>query len=283
MKITELQKGNLSLTNSELQLFFIGAGSAFTKLQYQTNLLVIKGKDHLLIDCGTRAPHALFGLGVPVTDIKNILITHSHADHIGGLEELALMNKYVTKTKPVMVINETYQHILWEMSLRGGIGYNEEVAANILSFSDIFEVIRPQFVPGFTRETLSARVGSIEVTMMRTMHIPDSSRDWRSSFWGSLRCHHRQPVFSPATPALTRTSSWSMTAGSISRPYSMTASFSPAGFTRPWMSWARLPDDVKRRIYLSHVGDTIGRTTRPGLRQWDSPDSPCRSITPSDF
>lgn len=255
MKTAELQNGKLSLTNSgELQLFFIGVGSAFTKLQYQTNLLVIKGKDHLLIDCGTRAPHALFGLGIPVTDIRNILITHSHADHIGGLEELALMNKYVTKTKPVMVINETYQHILWEMSLRGGIGYNEEVAGDILSFSDIFDVIRPQFVPGFSRETLCARVGGIEVTMMRTMHIPDSSRDWRSSFW-SCGVIIDNRIFFPSDTRYDENLIMEYDGRFNFEAIFHDCQFFTGGVHASLDELAKLPDHVKRRIHLSHVGD----------------------------
>ena len=139
MKIRKLSKKKLKLTNDgNLELFFIGVGSAFTKRQFQTNLLIIKGKDHLLIDCGTKCPQALADMGVQVTEIENFLITHSHADHIGGLEEVALMGRYVTQKKPLMVINETYQYILWDMSLRGGCAYNEEEARDMLGFSDFF-------------------------------------------------------------------------------------------------------------------------------------------------
>ncbi len=184
MKIQSLKDKPLALTTEgPLALFFVGVGSAFTKRQYQTNLLILKGRDHLLVDCGTKCPQALSGLNINPTDIRNLLITHSHADHIGGLEELALMGRYVTKKKPTMVINETYQHILWDMSLRGGCGYNEEEAGVLLSFTDFFDVIRPHWLPDFPRETFNAQVGTINIKTMRTKHIPDSSNDWESSFW----------------------------------------------------------------------------------------------------
>ena len=184
MKIVTLEQKKLSLVNDgELELFFIGTGSAFTKRQYQTNLLVIKGRDHLLVDCGTKCPQALSELGLPVTEIKNFLITHSHADHIGGLEEVSLMGRYFTKEKPNMVITETYQHILWDMSMRGGCEYNEEDAGDVLHFKDFWDIIRPQWLPDYNRETYGVKVGDIDIKIMRTKHIPDSSYDWQSSFW----------------------------------------------------------------------------------------------------
>jgi ribonuclease BN (tRNA processing enzyme) len=184
MKIETLKDRELKLANKgSLELFFVGVGSAFTKRHYQTNLMIVKGKDHLLIDCGTKTPQALSELGLSVTDISNYLITHSHADHIGGLEEVALVNRYMARKKPVMVIDETYQHILWDMSLRGGCSYNEEEASIMLSFGDFFDVIRPRWLQDYKRETLGAKVGDLGIKMMRTKHIPDSSEDWQSSFW----------------------------------------------------------------------------------------------------
>ncbi len=182
--IEPLKNKQLSLKNSgELSLFFVGVGSAFTKRHNQTNLMIIKGDDHLLIDCGTKCPQALNTVGVSIPTVQNFLITHSHADHIGGLEEAALMGRYIVKKKPTMVINEVYQHLLWDMSLRGGIAFNEENSNDILSFVDFFNVIRPVYLEGYPRETMEAHVGAINVKMFRTKHIPDNSKSWESSFW----------------------------------------------------------------------------------------------------
>jgi len=184
MKLRPLKNKKLELINKgTLSLFFIGVGSAFSKKHNQTNLLVIKGNDHVLIDLGTKGPQALYDVGVSVTQIKNILITHSHADHIGGLEEIALMGRYVTKQKPNMIITEAYQHILWDTSLRGGIAFNEDNANNTLSFYDFFNIIRPVYLNNYPRETFGSQVGNIKLKLMRTKHIPDNSDSWKSSFW----------------------------------------------------------------------------------------------------
>jgi ribonuclease BN (tRNA processing enzyme) len=173
MRIQKLSGSKLSLKNDgELALFFVGAGSAFTKRQCQNNLLIIKGNDHLLVDCGSKCPQTLYQLGLPITEIQNFLITHSHSDHIGGIEEVCLTNQYVARKTPTIVISETYEHILWDMSLRGGCAYNEEIPGNELSFTKFWNIIRPTCISaGFGRETLEANVGSINLKIFRTKHI----------------------------------------------------------------------------------------------------------------
>ena len=59
MKVSKVQ-GKLELKNSGgLSLFFIGAGSAFSKVNFQNNVLFIKGKNHVLIDCGNLCAMAI--------------------------------------------------------------------------------------------------------------------------------------------------------------------------------------------------------------------------------
>jgi L-ascorbate metabolism protein UlaG (beta-lactamase superfamily) len=174
----------LSLSNDgRLELFFIGVGSAFTKRNYQTNLLIVKGDDHLLVDCGTKCPQAFHELGVPLTDVSNLLITHSHADHIGGLEEIALMGRYAVGRKPRLFAVPQYERILWDMSLRGGAAFNENHDGTSLQLTDFFSVSRPRRLENYPRETYELEAGSINLKIMRTMHIPDSSMSWQSSFW----------------------------------------------------------------------------------------------------
>jgi len=183
MKLIE-SGGKLSLTSDgAIRVFFIGVGSAFSKRLYQNNLVIIKGKDHLLVDCGTRCTQALYELGLKITDFDNFLITHSHADHIGGLEEASLMSRYFARKKPLMVISETYEKILWDMSLRGGCAYNEEKDGNVLQFSDFWNVLRPKMLLDYPRETMEADVGSINIKMFRTKHVPETAKSWQDSFW----------------------------------------------------------------------------------------------------
>ncbi|MBN2049944.1 MAG: MBL fold metallo-hydrolase [Spirochaetales bacterium] len=177
-------KGALTLSNNgSLSCLFTGVGSAFSKRHYQTNLLIIKGDDHLMVDCGTRAPQALHELGVSIMDIKTFFITHSHADHIGGLEEAMLMDRYVMKKRPDIIIPQEYQNLLWDMSLKGGAAFNERHQGKYLSFEDLWQPLRPKRVKKNRRETWQYALGNLDLKMFRTMHIPDSAQGWEDSFW----------------------------------------------------------------------------------------------------
>jgi ribonuclease BN (tRNA processing enzyme) len=183
--------GKLSLTNDgDLELFFIGVGSAFAAKNFQTNVLIIKGNTHIMVDFGMTGPNALLATaGLAPTDIGVVLPTHSHADHVGGFECLALMNRYVgqrfmKKPKTTMIIPEEYQRILWDYTLRGGLEWNEEAIEThkSLAFTDFFTVIRPEWATHQPREVFKVNVGDIKLEMFRTKHIPEQSADWGASF-----------------------------------------------------------------------------------------------------
>ena len=255
MKIEKINEKPLKLTNSGyLSLFFVGVGSAFTKRNYQTNLFIIKGEDHILVDCGTKCPQALYELGLSVTDIENLLITHSHADHIGGLEEVALVNRYFARRKPKMVINETYQHILWDMSLRGGCAFSEENKGAVLTFADFFDIIRPRWLPNYPRETLEVNIGEINIKMFRTKHIPDSSDSWETSFWSCGLIIDDRIMFTSDTrydPELITGYDEIFNFELIFHD----CQFFTGGVHASIEELKQLPEKIKSKMYLSHYGD----------------------------
>lgn len=160
----------LELTNSgRLSVFFVGTGSAFSKRYFQTNVLVVKGDDHLLIDCGTLCPYALEkNYGLELKKIDNLLLTHPHADHIGGVEELALVHRYVKKQKGNLVITDEFKQLLWDESLKGGLKVNEEGS---LKLDDYFNQIKPEQILTEPFEMFEANVGSINLKLFRTKHV----------------------------------------------------------------------------------------------------------------
>ncbi len=84
----------------------IGCGNAFSKLLFNQSFLLEEDGRKLLIDCGSKIPMALYHHNIDVTEIDDIYISHLHADHIGGLEEMAFGRyDWAMNPKPDKAIN----------------------------------------------------------------------------------------------------------------------------------------------------------------------------------
>ncbi|MDR6551447.1 MBL fold metallo-hydrolase [Paenibacillus qinlingensis] len=122
-----------------LQIQMLGTGSAFSKLYYNTSALVRSADAHILIDCGPTTPKSLHELGIELDQIDGILISHIHADHVGGLEEVAFRLFYQYNRKRVkLYVTAALADTLWENSLKGGL-YNPDESFHQLQ--DYFEIV----------------------------------------------------------------------------------------------------------------------------------------------
>ena len=242
--------------DGDLDLTFIGAGSAFSKKFFQNNLLIVKGGAHLMVDCGSRATEALALIGLSLGQLSHFLVTHTHADHIGGLEEVMLVNRYGLHRKTTMVITEKLRRTLWSMSLRGGASFNEGKDGVFLEFEDFWDVIVPKRIRGADRELCEASVGEIEVRLFRTKHIPDTAPDWSTSFLSYGLILDRRVLFTSDTrfdPELVL---------SLDSEYHFEAIFHDCqlftgGVHASLEELAGLPPEVRARTLLMHYGDKV--------------------------
>jgi ribonuclease BN (tRNA processing enzyme) len=252
--------GDLQLANSgELEVFFLGVGSAFAKTLYQTNFLIVKGDQHLLVDFGMSGPSALRELaGREPTDIEYILPTHSHADHVGGIECLGLMNRYVATRfmglpKMKMVITEEYQDILWGLTLKGGLAWNEILEdGRTLEFDDYFDPVRPALVEGAPRECYSVNLNGMHIEIFRTRHIPEQADSWSTSMISyGLFIDNR--VFVSVDTQFDR----ELIEQYAERSEVMfhDVQFFPGSVHAPYDDLASLPQSVKDKMYFIHYPD----------------------------
>lgn len=272
-KVRRDKNEKLSLTNGgDLALFFIGTGSAFAAKNFQNNVIIVKGNAHIMVDFGMTGPSALLATaGLTPTDIGTILPTHSHADHVGGIECLALMNRYVGqkfmgKPKIKCIVNEEYQRILWDYTLRGGLEWNEEVMEThkLLSFSDFFEVLMPEWVTHQPREIFRLKVGDITLELFRTKHIPEQSQGWEASFVSFGLMIDDKVFFSGDTkydPEL-------LEMYQHAEVMFHDVQFFPGAVHAPLEDLKKLSSAVKEKMYLMHYADNFDQQPISDFAGW---------------
>lgn len=104
-----------------MQVTFIGTGGAFSRRFGQSNALVESGDVRLMIDLGFQSPARLETYGRSLAELTHVAVSHVHADHVGGLEELAFASRFKHKRTPTLVLPADIGEELWEHSLRGGL------------------------------------------------------------------------------------------------------------------------------------------------------------------
>lgn len=242
--------------DGSLEFFFVGSGSAFSKKYFQTNILIIKGKEHILVDCGTLCPYAFYTYNAKITDVRNFFITHSHADHIGGLEEVGLLGRYDSNKKPAVIIGDTYKTILWNQSLKGGMAYCELSDSQCLTFDDYFTQIKPKYISNSPVSISAVKIGDIDIKIYRTKHISTRIGTSKRAFYsyGILVDEH---VLYPSDTRFDSELIYAMTKKypSIDTIFH-DCQFSANGIHAFYDELKTLPTDIKQKIYLCHHGET---------------------------
>ena len=251
---------SLSLsTKGNLRVVFLGVGSAFTKRNRQSNFLIIQGDHHVLVDCGTLGPLALDDVGLSVSKVKCYLPTHSHADHIGGFEEVALVNRYISNSsnKPKMIVPKEYQDLLWDKSLSGGIEFCETDQGQPLQLEDFFDILCPKEMELLGRQLWSYQYGPMELILMRTLHIPDSATRMDEAQWCCGILINRRVWVSGDTMF---DKDYSTQFSEVSEVMFHDCQMFQGGVHASYRELMKLPDKVRSKTYLYHYNDN-----------WDDP------------
>jgi ribonuclease Z len=66
-------------------LHLLGTGGAFSDARRTTTMLAFEHLGHtLVVDCGGDVVHRLLASGLDVDSVEALIVTHEHADHVGG-------------------------------------------------------------------------------------------------------------------------------------------------------------------------------------------------------
>jgi len=92
----------------DLSVLFLGtSGSMPTVQRAPTSLLIRRGGDRLLLDCGEGTQRQLLrSVGLP--DIEHVFLTHFHADHFLGLPGMSIdVMSFASSSGVPTIVNDT--------------------------------------------------------------------------------------------------------------------------------------------------------------------------------
>lgn len=133
----------------------LGVNGAFTK-HYHNNYVFELGNRKLLVDAGTTLRSSLPDAGYKESDITDVIITHLHSDHVGGLEEFAQRCKWIHNHKPNLWIHD-------ELALGLNQIVNSGLCTDGLRLSDYFCVL-------YVREEFAINNYIIELLETENLH-----------------------------------------------------------------------------------------------------------------
>ncbi len=165
-----------TISKEKFNMRFLGTGNAWSKPphNYNNNVLVTSNQHKWLIDFGLLGPLALHDMGIPIADIDGIFVTHTHGDHVYGLEELAFKNYFIHHHRaklwaPCMLFSEHSKldgEDLWHNCLRASLETTlDPTGCKRLSLSDYFDVT-------LLSENASYDFFGVEIEIFAVKHVP---------------------------------------------------------------------------------------------------------------
>lgn len=232
-----------------MKLKFVGTGSAHCLQNFQTSILIQHNDKNLLIDAGSDAKWSLNEAGMSYLDLDAIYITHLHADHCGGLEDIAFCSYFDKrcKEKITLVGNNELLRELWNNVLRGGL---KSIQGKKTTLEDFFDVQMVKKNHNFFWE-------DIKFNIIQSIHIIDEY-----AIVPSYGLMTKDPVNDKKIYITGDTQHCPNQIIDFYRDANLiiqdceTSNF-PSGVHAHYNELATLPKEIKGKMYLVHYQDNI--------------------------
>lgn len=148
-----------------MKLTVIGRGGAFAPISIGNSnfMLTSDSGKIMMIDFGTTAPYIVRDeMGINLSSIDAVYITHNHGDHVGGMEFLAFHRYFIPPvSKPKLFMVDLLFSDIWDHTLKGGL---ESVQGKVVGIKDYFECMP-------IRKNKSFEWENYKFTPIQTIHV----------------------------------------------------------------------------------------------------------------
>jgi ribonuclease BN (tRNA processing enzyme) len=233
-----------------LQLLPLGVGDAFSALRYSSSHALRADGRWLLVDC----PHPIRKMmreasvrgdvALDVDGLEAVVITHLHADHVSGVEDLGFFSHFALGRRARLAAHPDVAARLWAGHLAAGMERiaTPEGAPIEKTFDDWFELIPLD-------ETSPVSIGPFRVECRRTRHhVPTTAL--RVAAAGRAVGFSADTSFDPDLIA------WLAAADLVVHE----AGF---GIHTPLERLAGLPAETRSRLRLAHFPDALDLSASP--------------------
>jgi ribonuclease BN (tRNA processing enzyme) len=150
-----------------MNLTFLGSGTQFCTNEFHNNILIENDEQtlKLLIDCGSDIRFSLKEQNIDPLSITDVIITHIHGDHVGGLEWLGFFRHFCDPQnvpKPFLYSHPYILDRLWNETLKGSMQQATNQLMNLNNYfiiglsnnscNDSFHIIRRNIIFHFFQQ-----------------------------------------------------------------------------------------------------------------------------------
>jgi ribonuclease BN (tRNA processing enzyme) len=245
------------------KLTFLGAGSAFSYDHGQTNaiLSIDEGNSYhnMLIDCGTQW-HDMIKKATGkkafeyLPEINSIFVTHLHADHVGGLEEIMFLCRFIPGLGKKKIYGKApVVKDLWDKVLRGG-GESLDYGQLTEEEEDGLISLKSYFKPSYLADNDKIKIANTTIEPFDTVHVTnrmgtkDSSGLFITTFSGKKIMYTGDTQFAPNQMMFKYEKADHIFQDCETAPY-------PSKVHAHYNDLKTLPEEVKAKMCLMHYND----------------------------
>ena len=238
-----------------MEIKVLGSGGAFSNKYKNTQLYINTGdpETSLLFDCGRTFFESAREVDMPLSDFRNIYISHTHSDHIGGLPDFALACYFYPELKkPSLFARRSITKVLWNnyLSIMLSTLANGQLpeGKNEATFHDYFNV-NPVSNNG------NFKLGNITYTPVQTIHVVNGY-NFMDSYGLSFEAKGKKIFISGDSQFAPSQMEYVFNQSDIIIHDCETLPFK-SGVHAHIEDLKQLSSEIKNKMYLIHYGDNI--------------------------